>query len=80
MEPFVGQITEVEFNFAPEDWALCDGEILNISDNQMLFSLLGTKYGGDGRRTFALPDLRERASKNKLNYIICLNGKFPQRN
>lgn len=77
MEPFVGQIIEVEFNFAPEDWALCDGQILNISDNQMLFSLLGTKYGGDGYRTFALPDLKERVSNNKLNYIICLNGKYP---
>jgi len=79
MEPFVGQIIEVGFDFAPEDWAFCDGQTLKISGNEKLFSLLDTKYGGDGRITFALPDLRERVSNNKLNYIICLNGKYPQR-
>jgi len=50
MEPFVGQIIEVEFNFAPEGWALCDGETLNISDNQMLFSLIGTQRLGRAKR------------------------------
>ena len=61
MEPFLGQIMMVGFNFAPRGWALCDGSILPISSNTALFSLLGTTYGGDGRTTFALPDLRGRA-------------------
>ncbi|WP_299312416.1 tail fiber protein [uncultured Aquimarina sp.] len=62
MEPFVGQIMAVGFNFAPRGWALCDGQLLPISQNSALFSLLGTIYGGDGRTTFALPDLRGRVS------------------
>jgi microcystin-dependent protein len=61
-EPFVGQIMMVGFNFAPRGWAFCDGQLLPISQNQALFSLLGTTYGGDGRTTFALPDLRGRAA------------------
>ena len=60
MEPFLGQIMMVGFNFAPRGWALCEGQLLSISQNQALFSLLGTIYGGDGRTTFALPDLRGR--------------------
>ena len=60
MEPFVGQITVFPFNFAPVGWALCEGQLLPISQNTALFSLLGTSYGGDGRTTFALPDLRGR--------------------
>lgn len=59
-EPFIGQIMPVGFNFAPRGWALCDGQLLAIAQNTALFSLLGTIYGGDGRTTFALPDLRGR--------------------
>ncbi len=59
--PFLGQIMQVGFNFAPRDWAFCDGQELPINQNQSLYSLLGTTYGGDGRTTFALPDLRGRA-------------------
>lgn len=59
-EPFLGEIGIVGFNFAPRGWAQCDGQILPINQNQSLFSLLGTTYGGDGRTTFALPDLRGR--------------------
>lgn len=61
-EPFVGQIMPVGFSFAPRGWALCDGQLLPISQNDALFSLLGTTYGGDGRTTFALPDLRGRVA------------------
>lgn len=61
MEPFIGQIQAFGFNFAPRGWALCDGSLLAISSNEALFSLLGTIYGGDGRTTFGLPDLRGRA-------------------
>ena len=60
-EPFLGEIRMVGFNFAPRGWALCDGQILPIAQNQSLYSLLGTTYGGDGRTTFALPDLRGRS-------------------
>lgn len=59
-EPFIGQIQPYGFNFAPRGWAKCDGQLLPISSNTALFSLLGTTYGGDGRTTFALPDLRGR--------------------
>ncbi len=58
--PFLGQICMFGANFAPRSWALCDGQLLPISQNTTLFSLLGTIYGGDGRTTFALPDLRGR--------------------
>ncbi len=59
-EPFVGQIKMFAGNFAPRGWAFLDGQLLAISQNDALFSLLGTIYGGDGRTTFALPDLRGR--------------------
>ncbi|HMB92054.1 MAG TPA: tail fiber protein [Rhodothermales bacterium] len=59
-EPFLAEVRMVGFNFAPRGWALCDGQILPINQNQSLYSLLGTTYGGDGRTTFALPDLRGR--------------------
>ena len=61
-EPFLGEIRIFGFNFAPRGYALCDGQILPINQNQSLYSLLGTTYGGDGRTTFALPDLRGRAA------------------
>lgn len=61
MEPFLGQIQPYGFNFAPRGWATCDGQLLSIAANQALFSLLGTTYGGDGRTTFGLPDLRGRS-------------------
>ncbi|HLH90087.1 MAG TPA: tail fiber protein [Xanthobacteraceae bacterium] len=61
-EPFLSEIRIMSFNFAPKGWALCNGQILPINQNQALFSLLGTRYGGDGRTNFALPDLRGRIS------------------
>jgi microcystin-dependent protein len=60
-DPFVAEIRIFPFNFAPQGWAWCDGQILPISQNTALFSLLGTTYGGDGKSTFALPDLQGRA-------------------
>lgn len=60
MEPFLGQVILFAGNFAPRSWAFCQGQILPINQNQALFSILGTTYGGDGRTTFALPDLRGR--------------------
>lgn len=59
-EPFLAEVRIVGFNFAPRGWAFCDGQILPINQNQSLYSLLGTSYGGDGRTSFALPDMRGR--------------------
>ncbi len=61
-DPYLGEIRNFGFNFAPLGWALCQGQLLAISQNTALFSLLGTQYGGDGVTTFALPDLRGRVS------------------
>ncbi len=60
-DPFIGEIIIFGGNFAPRGWAFCEGQLIAISSNQALFSILGTTYGGDGRTTFALPDLRGRA-------------------
>jgi len=61
MDPFVAEIRIFPFNFAPKGWAFCDGQILPISQNTALFSLLGTTYGGDGKSNFALPDMQGNA-------------------
>ncbi|MBX2875957.1 MAG: tail fiber protein [Saprospiraceae bacterium] len=62
MEPFIGMIVMFGGNFAPRNWALCEGQLLAISQNTALFSILGTTYGGDGRTSFGLPDLRGRVA------------------
>src|SRR5438552_12771673 len=59
-QPFMCEIKIVSFNFAPQGWAFCDGQLLPISENDVLFTLIGTTYGGDGQSTFAIPDLRGR--------------------
>ncbi|MBO9626540.1 MAG: phage tail protein [Microbacterium sp.] len=61
-EQFLGEIRRVAFDFPPKGWALCNGQVLSIAQNQALFSLLGTTYGGNGTTTFALPDLRGRTA------------------
>src|SRR3989454_10113580 len=61
MDPFVAEIRIFPFNFAPKGWAWCDGQLMPLSQNTALFSLLGTTYGGDGKSNFALPDLQGRA-------------------
>ena len=61
MDPFVAEIRIFPFNFAPKGWAWCDGQLLPLSQNTALFSLLGTTYGGNGKSNFALPDLQGRA-------------------
>ena len=58
--PFMGEIKIISWNFAPKGWAFCNGQLLPINQNQALFSILGTTYGGDGRVNFALPDMRSR--------------------
>lgn len=64
---FLGEVRIFAGNFAPRGWALCEGQLLAISQNTALFSILGTIYGGDGRTTFALPDLRGRAPVSQGN-------------
>ena len=75
-EPFLAEIRIVSFGFAPKGWALCNGQLLPINQNQALFSLLGTTYGGDGKTTFALPDLRA-ITPNHMTYSICTAGDWP---
>jgi microcystin-dependent protein len=81
-EPFLGQVTTVGFNFCPRGWAELNGQLLSISQNTALFSLLGTTYGGDGRVTFALPTGAPQftATGIALHQCIALQGIFPSRN
>ena len=78
-EPFLSEIRIMSFGFPPKGWALCDGQLLPINQNQALFSLLGTTYGGNGITSFALPDLRAVAPNN-MTYSICVSGIFPSIN
>jgi microcystin-dependent protein len=66
-EPFLAEIRMFSFNFAPRGWALCNGQLLPINQNQALFALLGTTYGGNGTTNFALPDLRGRVPMHEGN-------------
>ena len=66
-QPFIGEIVMFGGNFAPRSWAFCDGQLLPIASNTALFSILGTTYGGDGRTTFGLPDLRGRVAMHPGN-------------
>ena len=80
MDQFLGQIQQFPYNFAPKDWTLCNGQLLQISTNQALYSLLGTTYGGNGINTFGLPDLRNAALGQYNQYYIALTGIYPSRN
>ena len=79
MEPFIGQINLFPYNFAPTNWMPCTGQLVPISQNQALFSLLGTSFGGDGMTTFALPNLQGKAPAPNLQYFIAMNGVYPSR-
>src|ERR1700744_1929291 len=77
-EPFLAEIRIFPFNFAPKGWAFCDGQILPISQNTALFSLLGTQYGGNGTSTFALPNLQGSVPIHTTQYSGSNpNGNFP---
>jgi microcystin-dependent protein len=80
MEPLLGQITLFPYNFVPKGWMSCAGQLLPINQNQALFSLLGTTFGGDGRTTFALPNLQTKDKDMQgLQYCIAINGIYPSR-
>lgn len=87
-DPFLGEILAVPYAFAPRGFAFCEGQTLLVNQNPALFSLLGTRFGGDGRRTFALPDTQpvedemRRATRRKVppfRYVIAIQGTFPSR-
>ena len=77
MEPFIGSIILTGFDFAPPGWHACDGSLLPVNQHQALFSLLGARYGGDGRTTFGLPKLNSPDGVSQ--YFIALQGVFPPR-
>jgi microcystin-dependent protein len=69
-EPFLGEIKIVSFNFPPKGWAFCNGQLMSIQQNQALFSILGTTYGGNGQTTFGLPNLQGRSPLHVGNGIV----------
>ncbi|MFN2533233.1 MAG: phage tail protein, partial [Pyrinomonadaceae bacterium] len=75
--PFLGEIKLISWNFAPQGWAFCNGQLLPINQNQALFSILGTTYGGNGQTTFALPDLRGRVPVGADNVGQGAAGRLP---
>jgi microcystin-dependent protein len=77
MDSYIGQIALFPYGFAPSGWAFCDGQIMPIPNFIALFSFLGTNFGGDGERTFALPDLRGKEPMPGLRYCISLGGSYP---
>ena len=79
MDSFIGQIALFPYYFAPRGWMACEGQQLPINQNTALFSLLGTNFGGNGRTTFALPDLRDKAPLPNTGYYIALQGIYPPR-
>jgi len=76
-EPLLGQLALIPYSFVPEGWARCKGDIMQIQQHTALFSLLGTQFGGDGRTTFALPNLE--APAENLHWVIALEGMYPRR-
>ena len=81
MEGILGEIRMFGGNFAPKGWHLCDGTKLTVKGNEALFSVIGSKFGGDGRTTFALPKMEPMIVNNGPNviYFICITGPFPPR-
>ena len=73
VDSYIGTIVLAGFNYAPVNWAFCNGQLLPINQNTALFSLLGNTYGGDGQTNFALPNLNAASLQSGLNYIICVN-------
>jgi microcystin-dependent protein len=76
MEPLIGEIRYFAGNFAPRDWAFCQGQMLSIASNTALYSIIGDRFGGDGRTTMALPKIEDL---NGCKAIIALEGVYPSR-
>lgn len=79
MEYLLGEIELFAFGYAPTDFRLCNGDILQINQNSALFSLIGNKFGGNGSTTFALPNMLNDTPVLGMNYYICVAGYYPSR-
>lgn len=79
MDYLIGQIQLFPYNFIPMDWLACNGQVLSIVQYQILYSLLGNKFGGDGSSSFALPNMQGAEPIPGMTYAICCNGIYPQR-
>ncbi len=79
MDYLMGTIQLFPYTFSPQHWVPCNGTLLDINTYQALFSLLGTRFGGDGRTTFGVPDLRTAAIGPYNQYYICVQGIYPSR-
>ena len=79
IDVYIGQIQLFAFNFAPRGWRLCNGDSLPINQNQALYALIGTTYGGDGQTSFKIPDLTGASPVPNMNYYIAVQGIFPSR-
>lgn len=79
MEPLLGQIQLFPYNFTPEGWLFCEGQLLNIENYTALYALVGTQFGGNGIRTFAIPDLKGKEPIPNTHYCIAVSGSFPNR-
>lgn len=86
MEYYIGQVALFPYGYAPRGWMLCNGTVINISGQERLYSLIGTRFGGDGKSNFRLPDLRNVSPvaenvlvKGKCMYYICYDGIYPMR-
>ncbi|TXK76805.1 phage tail protein [Paenibacillus sp. N3.4] len=79
-ETQIGNITILPYNFQPVGFIKCDGRLLNISDYEILYTLIGTQYGGNGQTTFAIPDLRGDSPTPMVDYYIATEGIYPSRN
>ncbi|AKL96035.1 phage tail collar domain-containing protein [Clostridium aceticum] len=79
MDCFIGQIELFPYNFVPQDWIACEGQLLQINANQALYSLLGARYGGNGSTTFGIPNLRGAEPVPGMIYCMALVGLYPMR-
>lgn len=77
---FIGDIELFPFNYAPAKWEKCEGQIMTIQSNPTLYSLIGDRFGGDGRTTFALPNLKDASPISGMHYCISMQGNYPPRN
>ena len=76
---YIGCIKMFAGNYCPDGYLYCDGQLLTIPTNLMLFNVIGTHYGGDGQTTFAVPKLNDTSADVKVKYIICASGIYPSR-
>ena len=79
MESIIGSIQLFAFEFTPEGWLPCHGQVFNTSVHEQLYSLIGFTYGGEGRSFYKIPDLRGKSPNEHMQYYICYEGKYPNR-